>query len=107
MPDATYNVIVGWDYLGFSTRVSFRYQKTTLTGLDSKYSIADQYYDNVLLTDITAKQRINDHLSIFASFTNIGAHIDSYYENVPTGQQLPTSQQTYGFSAQFGASYAF
>jgi len=24
-----------------------------------------------------------------ASFTNIGAHIDSYYENVPTGQQLP------------------
>ena len=106
MPDATYNAIIGWDYLGFSSRVSFRYQRTTLTGLDSKYSIADTYYDNVLLTDIMAKQKITDHLSIFANFTNIGKHIDSYYNNTPVGA-LPTSLQTYGFSAQFGASYIF
>jgi TonB-dependent receptor len=106
MPDATYNAIIGWDYLGFSSRVSFRYQKTTLTGLDSKFSLADNYYDNVLLTDITAKQKLNDHLSVFANFKNIGAHIDSYYENTPDGV-LPTSMQTYGFSMEFGASYVF
>jgi hypothetical protein len=106
MPDATYNAIIGWDYLGFSSRVSFRYQKTTLTYIDSRYSLADAYYDNVLLTDIMVKQKLTDHLSVFANFTNIGAHIDTYYENTPAGQ-LPTSAQTYGFNAQFGASYAF
>ncbi|MFZ1977193.1 MAG: TonB-dependent receptor, partial [Bacteroidota bacterium] len=106
MPDATYNIIVGWDYLGFSIRYSLRYQRTTLTGLDSRYSIADQYYDNFLLSDIMAKQKLTDHLSIFANFTNIGKEIDSYYENTLVGA-LPTSMQTYGFNAQFGASYVF
>jgi hypothetical protein len=36
-PKAIYNAIIGWDYMGFSTRISFRYQQTTLTGIDSKY----------------------------------------------------------------------
>jgi TonB-dependent receptor len=105
MPKATYNVIVGWDYLGFSSRVSFRYQQTTLTSLDSKFSIADAYYDNVLLTDIMVKQKIFGNLSVFANFTNIGSHIDDYYYHAPINLNLATSQQTYGFNAQFGFNY--
>jgi TonB-dependent receptor len=105
MPKATYNVIVGWDYLGFSSRVSFRYQQTTLTSLDSKFSIADAYYDNVLLIDIMAKQKIVGNLSVFANFTNIGSHVDDYYYHAPINLNLATSQQTYGFNAQFGFSY--
>jgi len=107
MPKATYNVIVGWDYLGFSSRVSFRYQQTTLTSLDSKFSIADAYYDNVLLTDIMVKQKIFGNLSVFANFTNIGSHVDDYYYHAPINLNLPTSQQTYGFNAQFGVSFYY
>lgn len=104
-PKAIYNAIIGWDYLGFSTRVSFRYQQTTLTSLDSKYSLGDSYYDNVLLVDISAKQKLMGNLSIFVSFTNIGSHIDTYYYNSPNGK-LPTSSQTYGFNSQFGLTYS-
>jgi TonB-dependent receptor len=107
MPKATYNVIVGWDYLGFSSRVSFRYQQTTLTSLDSKFSIADAYYDNVLLTDIMVKQKIVGNVSVFANFTNIGSHVDDYYYHAPINLNLPTSQQTYGFNAQFGVSFYY
>jgi TonB-dependent receptor len=107
MPKATYNAILGWDYKGFSLRVSARYQQTTLTSLDSKYSIADAYYDNVVLVDIMLKQKIITNLSVFANFTNIGSHVDSYYYTPPSGVQLPTSQQTYGFNAQFGVGYNF
>jgi hypothetical protein len=107
MPKATYNVIVGWDYLGFSSRVSFRYQQTTLTSLDSKFSIADAYYDNVLLTDIMVKQKIFGNLSVFANFTNIGSHVDDYYYHAPINLNLATSQQTYGFNAQFGVSFYY
>ena len=106
MPKATYNIVVGWDYLGFSARVSFRYQYTTLTSLDSRYSLADSYYDNVLLTDISLKQKLIENMSIFANFTNVGSHIDNYYYTSPNGS-LPTSEQTYGFNAQFGLSYAY
>jgi TonB-dependent receptor len=105
-PKSIANVIVGWDYRGFSTRVSFRYQKTTLTSLDSKFSLSDAYYQNFTLIDISAKQQILDNLAVFANFTNLTSHIDSYYIDGVTGQ-LPTSFQSYGLRGQFGVVYNF
>ena len=106
MPKATYNITIGWDYLEFSSRVSFRYQYTELTSLDSRYSLADSYYDNVLLVDISLKQKLFENMSIFANLTNVGSHVDSYYYTSPKGP-LPTSEQTYGFNAQFGLRYEY
>jgi TonB-dependent receptor len=105
-PKSIANIIVGWDYQGFSTRVSFRYQQTTLTGLDNKFSLKDSYYDNFLLVDISAKQQILDNLAVFANFTNLTSHIDDYYLNGVTGQ-FPTSSQTYGLRGQFGVVYNY
>jgi TonB-dependent receptor len=111
-PKATYNAILGWDYKGFSSRFSFRYQQVTLTSLDTQYELRDSYYDNVLLVDITLKQQIIDNLSIFADVTNINSHIDNYYlsyynGNNGTSGNLPTSQQTYGLNAQLGLSFYY
>jgi TonB-dependent receptor len=105
-PKAIYNAIIGWDYLGFSSRVSFRYQQTTLTSLDAKFSLADAYYDNVLLIDISLKQKIIGSLSVFTNFTNIGSHVDDYYYSSPNGK-LSTSAQTYGFNMQFGITMSY
>ncbi len=111
-PKATYNAILGWDYKGFSARVSFRYQEVTLTSLDTQYPVRDAYYDNVFLTDISVKQQIFENLAIFADVTNLNTHIDSYYLNYYNGNngtsgQLPTSQQTYGMIAQLGLSFNY
>ena len=106
MPDAMYNAIIGWDYLGFSSRVSFKYQGKTLTSLDPIYSVGDTYYDGESLVDIMLKQKLTDHLAVFANFINIGSHIDSYDMNTLAGS-MPVSQQLYGFSMQFGARYVF
>jgi TonB-dependent receptor len=119
-PKATYNAIVGWDYMGFSSRFSFRYQQKTTTYIDTKYGLQDSYYDNVLLVDISLKQKIMEGLSIYANATNINNHIDNYYYshpaysyssstttyNYPAGQ-LPTSQQTYGWALQVGISFVY
>jgi outer membrane receptor for ferrienterochelin and colicin len=105
-PKSIANVIVGWDYRGFSTRVSLRYQQTTLTGLDSKFSLSDAYYQNFTLIDISAKQQILDNLAIFANFTNLSSHIDDYYINGVLGQ-LPTSSQSYGLRGQFGVVFNY
>jgi TonB-dependent receptor len=111
-PKAIYNAILGWDYKGFSSRFSLRYQELTLTGLDTRYSLRDAYYDNVLLIDITLKQQLMDKLSIFANATNVNTHIDSYYLNYYNGNdgttgQLPTSKQTYSWNAQFGLTFSY
>jgi TonB-dependent receptor len=105
-PKSIANIIVGWDYQGFSTRVSFRYQQTTLTSLDSKFSLSDQYYDNFLLIDISAKQQILDNLAVFANFTNLTSHIDDYYINGVVGQ-MPQRSQSYGLRGQFGVVYNY
>ena len=105
-PKSIANAIIGWDYMGFSIRSSFRYQQTTLTSLDSKFSLSDSYYDNFLLIDISAKQQILDNLAVFANFTNLTSHIDDYYINGVTGQ-MPTRSQSYGLRGQFGLSYNY
>lgn len=115
-PKAIYNAIIGWDYLGFSSRFSFRYQKQTLTSIDTKYGLENSYYDNVLLVDISLKQKIFEGLSLFANATNINNHIDHYYYSHPAyvsstttypARNLPTSGQTYGWALQLGVTYTY
>ena len=111
-PKAIYNAILGWDYKGFSSRFSLRYQQLTLQSLDTQYGLEDSYYDNVLLFDISLKQQIIDNLSVFANATNVNNHIDSYYFNHPAylttaAGSLPTTGQTYGLNVQFGLSYSY
>jgi TonB-dependent receptor len=118
-PKATYNAIIGWDYLGFSSRVSFRYQEITLSSVDTRYQLQNYYNDNVLLVDISLKQKIMEGLSIYANATNINGHIDNSYFTHPTfvsstsfpitypAGQLPSSEQTYGWALQVGVSFAY
>jgi TonB-dependent receptor len=102
-PASILNVILGWDYKGFSGRVSYRYQSHTVEGLDARYSVFDRYYDTFSLIDLMLKQQITKHISAYANLTNIGNHIDDYY----FGEQgdkpaLPTNSQFYGFRTQLG-----
>jgi TonB-dependent receptor len=119
-PNATYNAIIGWDYMGFSTRVSVRYQGKTLTSMDTKYGLQDSYYDNIWSTDISVKQQIMEGLSIYANATNVNNHIDNYYyshpaytattsssTNIYPAGLLPTSGQTYGWAIQVGVSFVY
>ena len=38
-PKAIYNAILGWDYRGFSSRFSLRYQQLTLTNMDTQFGV--------------------------------------------------------------------
>ena len=111
-PRAIYNAILGWDYMGFSSRFSVRYQQLTLTSVDTQYGLQNSFYDDVLLFDISLKQQIIGNLSIFANATNVNGHTDTYYFShpayaaIPAGP-LPTSLQTYGWAAQLGLSFFY
>lgn len=121
-PKATYNVILGWDYKGFSARISYRDQKTTVTSIDTRFGLEDYYYGDVTLYDISLKEKILDNLSVFANATNISDHIDNYYYTHPSytlansggtaptyypAGNLPTSAQTYGWILQLGISFSY
>jgi TonB-dependent receptor len=102
-PASIWNVILGWDYKGFSARVSYRYQSNTVESLDARYSIFDSYYDTFSLWDLMLKQQITKNISCYANLTNIGNHVDDYYFGEQPGRPaLPTNSQFYGFRAQLG-----
>jgi outer membrane receptor for ferrienterochelin and colicin len=103
-PSSILNVILGWDYKGFSARVSYRYQSHTVESLDARYSIFDSYYDTFSLVDLMLKQKITKNISCYANLTNIGNHVDDYYfgEQGEDKPALPTNSQFYGFRAQLG-----
>ncbi len=111
-PKAIYNATLGWDYSGFSSRFSLRYQQLTLNSFDTQYGLQDSYNDNVLLVDIALKQQIIGNLYVFANATNVNGHVDySYYSHPAFGPiaagQLPTSQQTYGWAVQAGLTFSY
>jgi TonB-dependent receptor len=102
-PESILNIILGWDYKGFSSRVSYRYQAKTVESLDARYSVFDSYYDTFSLWDLMLNQKITKNISCYANLSNIGNHIDDYYFGKQPGRPaLPTSSQFYGFRAQLG-----
>jgi TonB-dependent receptor len=115
-PKAIYNAVIGWDFKGFSARLSASYQKSSLSSIDTRYGLQNNYTDTIYLLDIALKQQIMDNFAVFANATNINNHIDNKYflhpeynsatVTYPAGQ-LPTNEETYSWNAQFGISYNF
>jgi len=106
-PSFITNVILGWDYKGFSARVSYRFQGKTLSGLDAKYAFADNYADKFQLLDISLKMRVYKGLYLYFNATNLTNHIDEDYKIYYGDVQLPVSSQYYGSRFQLGAGYRF
>jgi TonB-dependent receptor len=116
-PNAIYNAVLGWDYKGFSARVSYQDQKASLYSLDVINNQENQYTGDVTLWDVSLKQQILEHFSIFGDATNINKHVDNTYYSYPTyvasngniynAGNVPVSDQFYGMILQLGISYTF
>ncbi|MEN8193564.1 MAG: TonB-dependent receptor [Bacteroidota bacterium] len=105
-PDELLNVRLGWDYKGFSARLSFRYQGQTMVGIDPKLNLRDKYTGDLHRFDLSLKQKITDNLSLHADIANINEHIDDSY-HITQGHQLPTASEFYGLTSQFGLRYEY
>jgi len=104
--DFTSNLWLGYDYKGFTTRVSMSYHGNRLTGINPN---TDQvgYYNytgSYLRFDITAKQKINKSLSILLNLNNITNATETGYRYI---SDYPTYTNMYGFSADLGIQINF
>lgn len=106
-PRAILNLILGWDYKGFNSRFSFRYQGATLQNQDSRLALSDSYYDKFVWLDLSFKQYLGKGFSLFSNLTNIGKHIDDYFNRFGGTTNLPTSSEHYGSRIQFGLTYKY
>jgi len=105
-PAQIFNIRLGWDYKGFSSRISFRYQDRTINSVDAKYNLKDQIREQFFRYDLSIKQNITEQLQFYANFANINEHVDEEFLAVEK-TELPTNREFYGFTSQFGLRYEF
>ncbi len=104
-PDNIANLSIGYDYKGFSIRVSMIYQDNIFSG--------PNYWPQLRTTtaaytrwDISAKQDLPWHgLQLYGDISNLNSEDDIQVIQAPTG--VPQAQQSYGMTGDLGLRIRF
>jgi TonB-dependent receptor len=99
--DLTSNAWIGYEFKGFTSRVSMSYQGTRLTAINPSSDDPgyNRYTDNYLRFDVTMKQRVFKYVSIMLNLNNITNATEKGYRYI---SGYPTYENMYGFSADLG-----
>ncbi len=112
-PNLLFNARLGWDYKGFSARISYRYQGATPSSRDEQYDIMNLTTGLQNMLDFTANQKVTDKLSVSLNLANITSLLEEQYYlsngiNSPEKDYKSTAYGNfYGFTGQFGLKYEF
>ncbi|MBI1933110.1 MAG: TonB-dependent receptor [Ignavibacteriales bacterium] len=98
-PSHIANITLGYDYKGFSARLSFLYQTDKVAYIDLKKEL-DQFTGEYSRWDLTLQQSILENLQLFCNFTNLNERPDESFR----GRTLsnPTYIEYYGLTIDFG-----
>lgn len=98
------NLSVGYDFRGFSSRVSMQYQGATLRSVGNRPEL-DQYTDDYLRFDASLRQRFfNRRMSVFANINNVTNRPDRSSQFT---FDRPRSIEYYGASFDVGMEIRF
>jgi len=98
------NASLGYDYKGFSARVSASYQSRYLIALSSAgeaggVKFENRYNDNFLRFDASISQKIGKHLMLMANLANFTGESERTYQYL---QIYPKNENRYGATIDIG-----
>jgi TonB-dependent receptor len=105
-PAQIFNARIGWDYKGFSSRLSFRYQASTITRIDPIHSLLDEVNKSLFRMDLNLKQNITRRLAVSLDIANLNNYIDDREVNA-LGRIFPKRSEYYGMNIILGLRYDF
>lgn len=103
-PDQVANFQIGYDYGGFSARVSFLYQGETLQSLGNVPE-NDHFTEEYYRVDARVRQQLFDGFEIFANLNNINNRPDRNFQSALGG--FPTYNQNYGATFDIGVRFRY
>lgn len=103
-PRDIFNVSLGYDYKGFSIRVAYNFQGTTLTKVSSTPE-KDHYKQNYQRLDLSVRQKLPFGLQVFVNVSNMTNTIDRSYQFSESSN--PTNEEYYGIQTIVGLRYTF
>ncbi|MBK8946746.1 MAG: TonB-dependent receptor [Ignavibacteriae bacterium] len=98
-PSHIANITLGYDYKGFSARLSFLYQTDKVAYIDLNKEL-DQFSGEYSRWDFTLQQTIMENLQLFCNFTNLNERPDESFRG--TSLNNPTYIEYYGLTVDFG-----
>ena len=96
------NVTIGYDYKGFSTRLSYLYQTDKVTFISTE-PILDNFSGTYARWDLTLQQSFGRALQFFANFTNLNNRRDQNFRGYTLTD--PAYIEYYGFTMDVGIRY--
>ncbi len=103
-PSYIANATLGYDYRGFSIRVSYLYQTDVITYIDNLHPILDNYTGAYSRWDAAIKQNLPMGLQVFLNLNNLNNRRDHSFQG---DTSHPVYTQNYGFTADLGVRYSF
>jgi TonB-dependent receptor len=105
-PNDILNLTMGYDFGGFSARLSFLYQDNVLRSADIKQEELDEYTDAYSRWDFTAYQKLPwvEGLQVYLNVNNITNRPDRLFRSV---LERLSDVQYYGLTADLGVRYSF
>jgi TonB-dependent receptor len=101
-PDDILNSYIGFDYKGFSTRVSFVFQGNSVSGIGA-FAEQDGFSRDYFRVDASAKQRLPwPGSEIYLDFSNLNGETNTSAQRSIGGF---TNEQNYGLTANLGFRY--
>ncbi len=101
--DHIINFSVGYDFKGFSSRVSMTYQGESLNSVSTQAE-RDRYNNGWVRWDLTIKQNIGKHISIYFNGSNLNNQYDSGHQGYDS---RPTELEYYGEQLELGLQVNF
>ncbi|MEZ4775918.1 MAG: TonB-dependent receptor [Bacteroidia bacterium] len=103
------NVSLGYDYKGFSARVSLIYQSSYLKSFSTAAELSGEKYTRryvakFLRYDASVSQKLGKHLMLMASFANFANAKELEYQYLP---QYVRSDNRYGMTIDLGIQYKY
>ena len=98
------NVTLGYDFKGFSARLSYLYQ-TDKTTFISTEPILDNFSGAYERWDLTFQQRLTDQIQLFANFNNLNNRRDANYRGYTLTD--PAYIEYYGFTMDAGVRFRY
>lgn len=99
------NITLGYDYKGFSARLSYLYQTDRVTSIDDR-PVLDTFSGPYARWDLTLQQRLGrSGIQLFANLANLNARPDKNFRGGTL--EDPSYIEYYGFTLDIGARYRF
>lgn len=106
-PNHILNTYLGFDYKGFSTRLSVLLQTNTFGGSGGRYPENDRYSEDYLKIDFSAKQKLpllGGNSEIFLDIANLNSETNRQVQRSINGY---TNIQNYGLTANLGIRFRY